>query len=411
MERNERGENSSVDGDTGSFMPNRRTFLKLTGAIGGGGLLASSGAAETTEEILSQTETPTIDEQPSVTVIGTGGTIASTESAAEEGGYDLSERAEAIVGSVPVLDEFIDITYEQVAQKGSSSLLIEDYVNVAKAARQAEADGADGIIVTHGTDAIEEDAYFNDLVLDLDIPVAFVGAQRAADAVSADGPSNLITAARMITRREFHLEDEPSGVYVVLNETVHAARDVTKTHTTKVETFDSGPAGPIAVFTDNQLVLYRDPGSYSANLSDADLDAMPDLTVPIAATGAGADAYMIEQAAAGDYDVDGLVIQATGWWGGIAPEMDEAVESALEAGVPVARGTRVHWGPMNPGYEPDPDGIVVMADLPSWKARLHMIAALPSTEGMGATKTQEYIRSTIRGDGQYGERVVAPSTL
>ncbi|SFG51745.1 L-asparaginase [Halopelagius inordinatus] len=392
-------------------MPKRRTFLKLTGAVGGGGLLADSSVAKTTEEVLSRTETPSVEEQPEVRVIGTGGTIASTEGAADDGGYDLSERAEAIVGSVPVLDEFVDISYEQVAQKGSSSLLVEDYVNVAKAARQAERDGADGVVVTHGTDAIEEDAYFNDLVLDLDIPVAFVGAQRAADAVSADGPSNLVTAARLITRREFHLKDEPSGVYVVLNETVHAARDVTKTHTTKLETFDSGPAGPIAVFTDNQLVLYRDPGSYSADLSDSDLDAMSDLTVPIATTGAGADAYLIEQAVAGKYDVDGIVIQATGWWGGIAPEMDDATEAALEKGIPVARSTRVHWGPMNPGYDPEPDSIVVMADLPAWKARLHVIAALPTTDGLGDTETQEAIRDTIKEGGQYGKGTVAPSTL
>ena len=170
--------------------------------------------------------------------------------------------------------------------------------------------------VTNSTNAIEEDAYFNDLVLDLDIPVAFVGAMRAADTVSADGPANLLTAARMITREEFHLNDEPNGVYVVLNETVHAARDVTKTHTTKVDTFDSGAAGPIAVFTDEQLVLYREPGSYSSNLADADLDATSDMVVPIVTTGAGADAYPIEQAIAGEYDVDGILVQATGWWVG-----------------------------------------------------------------------------------------------
>lgn len=392
-------------------MPSRRSFLALTGAVGGAGLLSGASTAEAVEERLDEATLPDEAERPTVRVISTGGTIASTEEAADEGGYSLSEQAEAIVDAVPALDHFVDITFDRVAQKGSSSLLVEDYVGVARAAMRAERDGVDGVIVTHGTDAIEEDAYFNDLVLDLDIPVAFVGAQRAADAVSADGPSNLLTAVRMITRREFHLDDEPSGVYVVLNETIHAARDVTKTHTTKLETFDSGPAGPIAVFTDNELVLYREPGSYSADLSSCDLDATTEMVVPIVTTGAGAEAYLIEQAVAGEYDVDGIVVLATGWWGGTAPEVSEATEAALEAGIPVARSTRVHWGPMNPGFDEDREGeIVVMEDLPAWKARLHMIVALTTTDNLEATDELEEVRASVAG-GKYGTKVVAPSTL
>ncbi|WP_431358767.1 asparaginase [Halovenus amylolytica] len=374
--------------------------------------MAGSAAGEPTEELLDQSTLPQQSEKPEVRVIATGGTIASTEGAAEEGGYSLSEQAEAIVEAVPALDYFVDITYEQVAQKGSSSLLVEDYVAVAEAAMAAEAEGVDGVLVTHGTDAIEEDAYFNDLVLDLDIPVAFVGAQRAADATSADGPKNLLTAVRMITRREFHLDEEPSGVYLVMNETIHAARDVTKGHTIQVQSFTSGPAGPIGIFTDNELVLYRDPGSYSSNIATENLDAASEMTVPIAATGAGAEAYMIEQAVAGAYDVDGIVIQATGWWGGTAPEVSDATEAALEAGIPVGRTTRVHWGPMNPGYDEDREGdIVVMEDLPSWKGRLHMIAALTLTEGSSTSEEPlEVVRQTV-DEGKYGTRVTAPSTI
>lgn len=403
MEENGSEEEERFSEDSGSFMPKRREFLRLTGVVGTAGLLSGTGAAETLEEAVESADLPHPQDRPTVRVIGTGGTIASTEEAAE-GGYSLSEEAKAIVEAVPALDYFVDITFDRVAQKGSSSLLVEDYVGVAKAAERAEAEGMDGVIVTHGTDAIEEDAYFNDLVLDLDIPVAFVGAQRAADAVSANGPANLLTAVRMLTRHEFHLDDEPSGVYVVLNQTVHAARDVTKTHTTNVETFNSGPAGPIAVFTDNELVLYREPGSYSSNLADCNLDTAPEKVVPIVATGAGSDAYLIEQAVDGEYDVDDIVVQATGWWGGTAPEIGEARANALAEGIPVARSTRVHWGPMNPGYDPDSGSIVVMEDLPSWKARLHMIVALTMTDDI------EEVRATVEG-GKYAESAVAPSTL
>lgn len=393
---------------TGSFMPSRRAFLKMTGAAGGSSILAGCSSADLVgdepggEEVADEV-LPDLSERPEVRVVATGGTIASTESAADGGGYSLSEQAEAIVDAVPALDSFVDITYEEVAQKGSSSLLVEDYVNVAKAAMDAEADGVDGVVVTHGTDAIEENAFFNDLVLNLDIPVAFVGAQRASDAISADGPSNLLTAVRMITRHEFHLEDEPSGVYLVMNETIHAARDVTKGHTIQVQSFTSGPAGPIGIFTDNELVLYREPGSYSTDLSADNIEAAADMTVPIVATGAGADAYLLEQAVAGSYDVDGIVIQATGWWGGTAPAISDGTDAALAAGIPVARTTRVHWGPMNPGYDDDRTGsIIVMENLPSWKARLYMIAALTITEDL------EGIRETVEGL-KYAVGVQAPS--
>lgn len=395
----------------GSLIPNRREFLKLTGAVGGGALLGGNSASAS-EDLVEQSMFPDANERPEVRVIATGGTIASTEEAAEDGGYSRSEGGEQIVAAVPLLEEFVDISFESVADKGSSSLLVEDYVEVAKAAMRAESEGIDGVLVTHGTDAIEEDAFFNDLVLDLDIPVAFVGAMRAGDAVGADGPRNLLSAVRLCTRSEFHLTKEPSGVYVVLNEKIHAARDVTKTHTTKVETFDSGPAGPVGVFTDNELLLYREPGSYTANLSHYDLDAVPEMVVPIVATGAGTEAYVTEQAVAGEYDVDGIVIQATGWWGGTAPSVSEATQEALDAGIPVARTTRVHWGPMNPGYSDDREGeIVVMEDLPSWKARLQAMVALTMTENHpGYDDDLEMLRKTAQ-ESKYAVDVVAPSTL
>lgn len=398
------------DVQSSSLLPNRRSFLKLTGAVGAAGLATGTAAGEAVEDVVKGTdlELPAEGERPMVRVIGTGGTIASTQEAAEGSGYDVSQRAQAIIESVPILTEFVEITFEQVAQKGSSSLLVEDYANVARAARRAEDDGAAGVIVTHGTDAIEEDAYFNDLVLDLDIPVAFVGAQRPGDAVSADGPGNLLTAVRMITREEFHLEDEPSGVYVVLNDTIHAARDVTKTNTTKLETFDSGPPGPVAVFTDIELLLYRPPGSYSGNLSNADLDTVSDKTVPIVSTGAGAEAYVTEQAIAGEYDVDGIAVLATGAGGGTAPAVSDASERAIDAGIPVVKATRVFWGPLDEEYGPLEGRSakdcrpVTMESLPVWKSRLHLMLALTVTEDL------DEIAETVVG---YGKPAYPPSTL
>ncbi|MDG5762117.1 asparaginase [Natronococcus sp. A-GB1] len=393
-------EKASMGDETGSFMPNRRLFIQLAGAAGGTALASGAATAQSAEEMLEDVELPDEDERPLVRLVQTGGTIASTEEAADEG-YSLSEEADAIVESVPELEHFVDIEIVEAAQKGSPSLLVEDYVSVAKAAKQAEEDGAAGVIVTHGTNTIEEDAYFNDLVLDLDIPVVFVGAMRPADAIVADGPSNLLLAARLVTRNEFHLSDEPSGVYALLNETVHAARDIMKSDTWSLETFSSGSPGPIARFTDDEILIYREPGSYSSNLSDCDLEATPERTVPIVATGAGAEAPLMEQAVNGKYDADGFAVQHSGR-GGTSPAISDAVEATLDAGIPVVSSTRNFDGPASPSDEEGTD--VSMEDLPVWKARIHLIVALTMTSDL------EEIRETVEA-GKYGTAIVPTSTL
>lgn len=339
--------------------------------------------------------------KPVVRLLSTGGTIASTEEAAEGASYSLSERADDIINSVPQLNYFVDIEFEEVTHKPSPHLTIEDYVAVANAAKKAESDGFDGVIITHGTSSVGENAYFNDLVLDLDIPVVFVGAMRPADAIMADGPSNLLTAARMISCDEFHLTGDPSGVYVVLNETIHAARDVVKADTWAPETFDSGPPGPIARFTNAELQLYRDPGSYSADLSDCNLEEVSEMTVPIVTTGAGVGAPLIEQATAGNYDVDGFAIQTTGR-GRTSLAISEAVGDAIDAGIPVVSSSRCYYGPLEPQH--DQGTVVAMDNLPVWKARLYLLVVLTMTTDI------EEIRDAVAETG-YSKPVTAPSAL
>lgn len=387
-------------------MPNRREFLKMTGAVGGG--LMTSGAVEAE---LDGSSVPAPQERPEIRVVGTGGTIASTQEAAEGSGYSLSERAQTIVDAVPVLEEFVEISFSQPVQKPSPFLNAGDFVDITESIRSAAEEGVDGIIVTHGTDALEEDAFFQDLVLDLDIPVVFVGAMRPADAISADGPANLVAAARVCTREEFHLESEPSGVYAVMNDMILAARDVRKTHTSRVDTFKSKLAGPIGVLDGGEIVLYRDPGSYTANV-EHDLDRIPDQNVPIAGTGAGHDAYILEQAMDGEYDVDGIVVETTGN-GGTQPAIYEATAEAAAMGIPVGTATRVYWGAMSTGpYPEEEQGTPVsMEDIPAWNARLLMMVAMTGTESRrGVSEDLEMVRQAAY-ESKYGTRGIAPSTL
>jgi L-asparaginase len=389
------------------MLPNRREFLKMASAAGGTAMLGNRVRADPDGSIV-----PSQQDRPVIRVVGTGGTIASTQEAAEDGGYSLSEQAEAIVNAVPILDEFAEITFSQPVQKPSPFLTAEDYVSVSKDIMRAAEEGVDGVIVTHGTDAIEEDAFFQDVVLDLDIPVCFVGAMRPADAISADGPANLLSAVRVCTREEFHLDDEPSGVYVVMNETILAARDARKTHTSRVDTFKSEFAGPIGVLDDGEIVLYREPGSYTANLPYHNLDAVADQNVPIAGTGAGHDAYLLEQAMDGEYDVDGLVVETTGN-GGTQPDIYNATSEAAEMGIPVGTSTRVYWGAMSSGpYSDDEPGTPVSTeDIPAWNARLLMMVALTATDGNPAVDSDlEMFRKAVI-KSKYGNEGVVISDL
>lgn len=231
---------------------------------------------------------------------------------------------------------------------------------------------------------------------------------RPADAVSADGPANLLSAVRLCTREEFHLEDEPSGVYLVMNNTIHAARDVRKSHTKMVDTFESGSAGPIGILSDTEIVLYRKPGSYTVNLPCDNLDAVPEKNVPIAATGAGHDAYVFDRAIAGEYDVDGIVLQTTGN-GDVQPSISEAADEALEAGIPICASTRVYWGPMSSGPTPDDEqwSMITTEDIAPWNARLLMMAALSASDGEPGIET---VRQAMY-ESKYGNEAVRPSTL
>lgn len=345
-----------------------------------------------------------VENKPLIKFISTGGTIASTEEVAEGNeykNYQVSKAANDLVESVPTLTEYADVEFNDLMHKESPKLLIEDYVEIANGIKEAEAEGVDGVIITHGTSSIEETAFFCDLVLNLSIPVAFVGAMRPADAIDADGPANILNAARMIGVDAFQDCSDSCGVYVVLNETIHAARDVTKSDTWALESFESGIPGPVARFTDEEIQLYREPKSYSADLSECDLSAAAELTVPIVTTGAGAQGTLLQQALDGDFSADGFVVQTTGR-GGTSPKITNKSIEVVESGIPVITTPRIFYGPLMSSDEPGT--IIPMENVHGWKARIKLIVCLT------ITKDVEEIRE-LMAESKYGKSVTAPAEL
>lgn len=232
---------------------------------------------------------------------------------------------------------------------------------------------------------MEESAYHLDLALDLDIPIVFTGAQRRPDEVSTDGPANLITSFRAATHDEIR-----SGVYIAFNEELHAARDVTKAHSSKLETFESPDKGPVAVFTRDDARLFREPRSYSVSLPALG----PNKTVSIASSGQGMDdrriRFAIEQ---GD---DGLILDGFGL-GNTSETLSDAVQDAIDSGMPVVITSRTHAGTLNAiygnggGQTLQDHGALSGEDLPAHKARIKLLLALEATNSM--TELREYFGS------------------
>lgn len=180
---------------------------------------------------------------PQVTVLSTGGAIASTSG---DEGAEPNKLGEELLESVPELGDHAELTVKQVAQRPSFDMTMETMAMLAREARTAVMEGSDGIIVTHGTDTLEESAYYLDLVVDVATPIVFTGAQRRPDEVSPDGPGNLLASVRVVTDDRFQNQ---AGVYIVFDDRIHAARDVTKMHTAALNTFQSPGKGPIGTIT------------------------------------------------------------------------------------------------------------------------------------------------------------------
>ncbi len=301
-----------------------------------------------------------------VLVVSTGGTIAST---AGEDGASPTQTGEDLVEAVPELTDRIEVT--QLSQRPSVDMDFE----VLERLREHIAAHEAGVVVTHGTDTMAESAYYIDLVDEWNVPVVFTGAQRRPDQPGADGPANLL--ASVIAAEEPEMLSA-GGVYLCLNGELHAARDAYKSHTWRLDTFESPTRGPVGAVGPNGFERYRELRSCSTTLSTT---GEPTGDVPIITTGLGVGRDGIDLAV--ERGCDGIVIQATGL--GNTPEpIADAVADAVATDVPIVITSRCHAGGVaavyggGGGYTLEQHGAVFAGDLSAPKARIKLLVALES---------------------------------
>jgi L-asparaginase len=196
---------------------------------------------------------------PRIRLLATGGTIAGAQS--KDGSADYKSGAvsvEDLIGAVPEVKQIADISREQVSNIGNQNMNNAVWLKLAKRLNEILSNPeVDGVVITHGTDTLEETAYFLSLAAKSDKPIVMVGAMRPATALSADGPMNLYNAISLAANPEAR----GRGVLVVADSEIHFAREIEKSNTTRVDSFDSPTRGRAGVIINGQAVLFSPPSS------------------------------------------------------------------------------------------------------------------------------------------------------
>lgn len=328
---------------------------------------------------------------PRVVVLATGGTIASKYDAAV-GGLVPALTGADLVQAVPELAALARVEVEQVVNVSSSNMTPDVWLRISRRMNAAltQADVA-GVVVTHGTDTLEETAFFLDLTLTSPKPVVIVGAQLAASYYDSDGRRNLLNAVRVAVSPE----GVGKGAMVVMNGQINAAREVTKTSTIERETFRTLEFGALGVADMGAVRFYRAP---LRRQTIAILEQTTLGRAEIVMAYAGADGQVLRavlnDAKASGKPLDGVVIAGNGL-GHVSDDMAGVIQEARSAGLPVVISTRVYTGRTIPLYATPGGGVslqkmgCILADnLSPQKARVLLLLALTKTKDSAAL--QEY---------------------
>ncbi|MEH6437174.1 type II asparaginase [Massilia sp. DD77] len=315
---------------------------------------------------------------PNVTILATGGTIAGTgaTSTTTVGYTAATVGVHALIQAVPEMTKVANITGEQVFQIASENMGNEHWLLLAKRVNLLLAQpNVDGIVITHGTDTLEETAYFLNLVVKSRKPVVLVGSMRPSTALSADGPINLYNAVNLAGSQAAI----GKGVLVAMNDQIHAARDVSKANTTTADTFRAQELGMIGYIQGGKPFFYREvtrKHTVDTEFDITKLDALPQVDVAYAYANVGAVAVNALVAAG----AKGLVHAGVGN-GSLPAKTKPALVAAREKGVVVVRSSRVGQGIVARNGEANDDQLdfVVSDTLSPQKARILLMLALTRT--------------------------------
>lgn len=324
---------------------------------------------------------------PRVLVLATGGTISGKADSRSAIGYDAGAiTGQQLIAGVPGVEKFAQLQVEQISNIASQNMNSQIWFKLAERIQQAFANNeADAIVITHGTDTMEETAFFLDNVIEGARPVILTGAMRPSTAISADGPANMYEAVKVATDPQ----TRGRGVLVVLNDEVQSARAVSKMHTTALQTFHSPNLG-LAGYVDPSSVRFVAPARPRLHLALPTDHKLPQVQIIYAH--ADMDALQIDNAVKNG--ARGIVIAGMGD-GNVSTDALAGIERATKAGVTVVRSTRVGNGFVNRDVEVDDDHyeLVASMDLNPQKSRILLQLLLAN----GITKSADIQKAFREG--------------
>lgn len=271
-----------------------------------------------------------------VVILATGGTIAGVGEAGKTAGYKPgSLTAEDLIKAVPELETVANIEAIQICNVNSDDMTAETWLEISKKINEMAGDSdVAGFVITHGTDALEETAYYLNLTVKTDKPVVLTGSMRPSTSISADGPMNLYEAASIAASEEA----VGKGVLVAFSDRIFSARSVTKTSTYHVTAISAGEMGAIGVVRDGEVYIYEEPSKKHTVDSEFDVNDVTELPkVSVVYFSVDADPAILDAAAK---DAKGIVIAGAG-----AGEFSEGFKAKIEElKIPVVISSRIDDG-------------------------------------------------------------------
>ena len=313
--------------------------------------------------------------KPKIRIIATGGTIAGVSQSSTSSSYSAGQVGiQTLIDAVPQMLFLADVTGEQLVNIGSQDMNDQVWLKLAKRINQLlNEEGYDGVVITHGTDTMEETAYFLNLTVKSDKPVVLAGSMRPSTAISADGPANLYNAVAAAVSPAV----KGMGVLCCMNNQLLDAKTVIKTHTIDCDTFEGGPSGIIGYIYNGEAHMLQTPNNIHTTKSEFDvtnLEKLPNVGIVYGY----ANASPLPMQAFVDAKFDGIVLAGVGDGNFYKDVFDVAVK-AQESGIQIVRSSRCPTGPT-----------CLKLDLNPQKARVLLMLALTKTHDWN--QIQEYFK-------------------